>query len=136
MAVGERGTVSANDGVSSEISAMRARKMAKYVPVWTLSNAFTRAQSCTPKRLARARRTRVKVTFWRNMLTNENARCGGVQRACERSIKIGMTNASTCFQRVSFCLFCLLLSRSGSAACALPGCSAGSCSQRAPNVPN
>lgn len=110
MAVGERGTVSANDGGSAEISAARAQKMAKYTPVWTLSNAFTTEQSCTAKKLTRARRTRVKVTFWRNMLANEDAQAGGVQRACERHIKMRMTNASTCFQRVGFCLFCLLIS--------------------------
>lgn len=44
MAAGERETVSANDGVSSEISAVCAQKMAKCMPVWTLSNAFTRAK--------------------------------------------------------------------------------------------
>lgn len=98
-----------------KISAMRAGKMAKYTPVWTLSNAFTREQSCMPKKLTRARRTRVEVTFWRNMLTNEDAQAGGVRRAYERNIK---ANASTCFQRVGFCLFYGIISQSGSAACA------------------
>lgn len=51
MAAGERETVSANDGVSSEISAMCARKMAKCMPVWTLSNAFTRAKLHPPTSL-------------------------------------------------------------------------------------
>lgn len=44
MAAGERETVRANDGVSSEISAVCAQKMGKCTPVWTLSNAFTGAK--------------------------------------------------------------------------------------------
>lgn len=84
------------------------------------------SKAARPKKLTCARRALVKVTIWRNMLTNEDAQAGGVRRAHERNIKMGMTNASTCFQRVGFCLFCLLISQSGSTACALPGCSAGS----------
>lgn len=60
MAAGERKTVSTNDGVSGEIRAICALKMAKCMPLWTLSNAFTRAK---PSGLAHARCTRVKVTF-------------------------------------------------------------------------
>lgn len=47
-----------------------------------------------------------------------------------------MRNASTCFQHVCFCLFCLLGNWSGSPVRSLPGWSAESCSHSAPNVQN
>lgn len=53
MAASERETVSANDGVSSKISAMCAWKMAKCGAVWTLSNAFTRAKLPTQRACTR-----------------------------------------------------------------------------------
>lgn len=95
IAAGERETVRANGCVSSEISAMCSRKMAKCMPLWTISNAFTR-ERCTPNELTRARRTGVKQAFW---LTEEDVHAQKVRKETkERIMRLRRTNLFLIFR--------------------------------------